>query len=198
MKFASTLNVQSSTEKEDSKDLGKKKKVRYAEDIALEYLENEAEAKRQAMLEEFKTTDDKGSLRRSKSELYQGESCVFDLFREAQSTQFYQEILADHEKVQIGGSPLFSNLDESEGKSQFFDITGSQLGKKAVKVNILGPVGSETYKKRQEDDEGRRRSLSSVKRQVAQGQQGHLDEQQPRQLARIASQRQQAPCTHQD
>jgi hypothetical protein len=157
LKFANSIQQNFFvSEIESSNESPKKKRVRYEDEILMEDLIIEQEATKKSVLEDFKTKDEKSHLRRSKSELYQGEKCVFDLFREAQSYQYYQEILSDYNKVSIGVSNLFSSHEQTDSKSSFIDLQTSQIAKRnTAKVSILGSVGSETYKKRLEDDESR-------------------------------------------
>lgn len=91
-------------------------------------------------------------LRRSKSELYQGEKCVFDMFREAQSFHYFKDMLSQYEKTSIGSTDLFKSLDDGEGEGMMNSTIDSTYRKGGVKVSMRGPIGSELARKRAEDD----------------------------------------------
>lgn len=155
LKFANAIQFfDPSAENESSPESSKKKRVRYEDEIYMEEVAAGGEGVKKSVLDDFKTKDEKPQLRRSKSELYQGEKCVFDLFRDAQSYQFYQEILADYNKVPIGMSSIFSSQESGENKSPIIELQGSHLSRKGVaKVSILGSIVPETYKKKLEDED---------------------------------------------
>lgn len=153
LKFTTGIRVDNSKKLGPSPVSANKKRVHYEDEIMMEEFATEPADNKRSILEEFKTQDDHSMVKRSKSELYQGEKCVYDMFREAQSKQYYQQILSDYEKVSIGISSLFSSLDSGDGVLSKTLIAAQKRA--SAKVNIVGSVGTETYKKKAEDDDSK-------------------------------------------
>lgn len=127
--------------------------MRYEDEIVLEEILEKPQPSEFTRQGEFKTEEagDK-MVKRSKSELYQGEKCVFDMFREAQSYKYFQEMLSQYDKTTLGSTDLFKSLDEEDGRGRMNSSMDSTYKKGGVKVNLKGVVGTETARKRQEDE----------------------------------------------